>query len=189
MNLTIKGTDKSFRLSNVVRPTTKRLKPKSNLIVPSSLLTDLDRRSQLRNENRSFQEKGRRGKVNTSPEPILSIRFKSRRTERGAPFEKKRAWGIEVDDVALEDLSKPIYILVVSEVANAIGSINRCIPRIIVGCPPLFVSKLRSFIERRELLEIHFRDFSSVIEDKSPSKGTIPSRGTRDQTPPPGVAR
>lgn len=92
MNLTIKGTDKSFRLSNVVRPTTKRLKPKSNLIVPSSLLTDLDRRSQLRNENRSFQERGRRGGVNTSSEPILSIRFKSRRNE--ARRSKRNARGV-----------------------------------------------------------------------------------------------
>lgn len=72
---------------------------------------------------------------------------------RGAPFEKKRAIerGIEMDDEALEDLSSIetniyIYIRVVSEVANAIGSLidRGCIPRIIpAACPPLFRSFYR----------------------------------------------
>lgn len=88
-NLTIKGTDKSFNLSNVVRPT-ERAKPKSNLIIAPSLLTDLDRRSQLRNENRSFEG---RGKLARAPNPFFRFDLNHGETRRAVRKETRdRAW-------------------------------------------------------------------------------------------------
>lgn len=154
--------DKSFNVDRL----TERVKPKSNLIIPSSLLTDLDRRSQLRNENRSFQGRGGR-QVNTSPEPILSIRSKSRldearRSKRNARSSDRcgrRGIGgfIETN----------IYIPVVSKVANALGSLIDAFHESSSACPPLFVSKLRSFIEQAQR---YWKHFSSVIDDKSPPR-------------------
>lgn len=141
-------------------------KPKSNLIIPSSLLTDLDRRSQLRNENRSFQGRGGR-QVNTSPEPILSIRSKSRldearRSKRNARSSDRcgrRGIG------GFIETNIYIYIPVVSKVANALGSLIDAFHESSSACPPLFVSKLRSFIEQAQR---YWKHFSSVIDDKSP---------------------
>lgn len=136
---------------------TERVKPKSNLIIPSSLLTDLDRRSQLRNENRSFQGRGGR-QVNTNPEPILSIRSKSRLDEarrKEARYRRGIGGFIETN----------IYIPVVSKVANALGSLIDAFHESSSACPPLFVSKLRSFIEQAQR---YWKHFSSVIDDKSP---------------------
>lgn len=134
-------------------------KPKSNLIIPSSLLTDLDRRSQLRNENRSFQGRGGR-QVNTNPEPILSIRSKSRLDEarrKEARYRRGIGGFIETN----------IYIPVVSKVANALGSLIDAFHESSSACPPLFVSKLRSFIEQAQR---YWKHFSSVIDDKSPPR-------------------
>lgn len=147
-NLTIKGTDKSFNLSNVVRPT-ERAKPESNLIIAPSLLTDLDRRSQLRNENRSFEE---RGKLARAPNPFFRFDLNHGETRRAVRKETRdRAWyrdGRRGIGGFIEHRNQyiRIYIRVVSEVANAIGSLidRGCIPRIIpAACPPLFRSFYR----------------------------------------------
>lgn len=140
-------------------------KPKSNLIIPSSLLTDLDRRSQLRNENRSFQGRGGR-QVNTSPEPILSIRSKSRLDEARRSKRNARSSAVSTRHWRIyRNQHIYIYIPVVSKVANALGSLIDAFHESSSACPPLFVSKLRSFIEQAQR---YWKHFSSVIDDKSP---------------------
>lgn len=105
-------------------------KPKSNLIIPSSLLTDLDRRSQLRNENRSFQGRGGR-QVNTSPEPILSIRSKSRLDE--ARRSKRNARSSAVSTRHWRIYRNQYIYPCGFESGECARLVNRCIPRIILG--------------------------------------------------------
>lgn len=154
-------------------------KPKSNLIIPSSLLTDLDRRSQLRNENRSFQGRGGR-QVNTSPEPILSIRSKSRLDE--ARRSKRNARSSAVSTRHWRIYRNQYIYPCGFESGECARLVNRCIPRIILGLS----TSLRSFDRLSSKPNATGNISRALSTIKVPPEGTVPSRGTRDQTPPPG---